>query len=100
MQPHEHLAIVLKQFEDIMHKPRDEVKSEAFYQKELESFLNSPVGILEAIAEQSDDFIKGLVRHPEILQACETYFHFMAIEKAKRFDTSLGQARKRELKNE
>ena len=84
MQPYEHLAIVLKQFEDVMHQPRDEVKSEAFYQKELESFLNSPADILEAIAEQSDDFIKGLVRHPEILKACETYFHFMAMEQSRK----------------
>ena len=81
MQPYEHLAVVLKQVEDVMFKPREEPVTA---DKELETFLNSPVDILEAIAEQSDDFIKGLVRHPEILKACETYFHFMAMEQARK----------------
>ena len=84
MEPHEHLTKTLNMIDKIMLEPRDDVKAEAFYQKELETFLNSPVDILEAIAEQSNEFIKGLVRHPEILKACETYFHFMAMEQARK----------------
>lgn len=108
MQPHEHLAIVLKQFEDIMSKPKEkamrdpvlvdlnremnrreneeilEERAQSYYKDELQVFMNSAPDILEALSEQSEEFIKGLLKHPEIAKACETYFHFMAMDEARK----------------
>ena len=104
MQPHEHMAIVLNQINKFFEKPMKdtvlvdldkelarreneeilEERAHQFYNEELQTFLNSPADILEALAEQTDNFIKGLLRHPEILKACETYFHFMAMEEARK----------------
>ena len=107
MQPHEHLAIVLKQFEDIMSKPRTTMKdpvlldlnremnrreneeileerAQSYYKDELQVFMNSAPDILEALSEQSEPFIKGLLKHTEVAKACETYFHFMAMDEARK----------------
>ena len=105
MEPYEHMAIVLNQIDKIFEKPvmRDPVlidldleesrreneevleeRAQSFYNEELQAFLNSAPDILEALGEQTPDFIKGLLKHPEILKACETYFHFMAMEEARK----------------
>ncbi len=107
MEPYEHMNIVLNQIEDFFNKPRKpmrdsvlidldreearreneeilEEKAQFFYNEELQAFLNSSPDILEALGEQTPDFIKGLLKHPEILKACETYFHFMVMEESRK----------------
>lgn len=92
MAPHEHLAEVLKQIEGVMYRDPVEIdldremrleqateekdaKAMSYYDDEMQSFLDSAPDLAEAISVQSDEFFKGLLKYPEILDVCKQYFH-------------------------
>ena len=55
--------------EEIIH-----ARAGALHDEVMSEFMNSPADIIEALGEQSDDFIKTLIKHPDIAFACGDYF--------------------------
>lgn len=80
----------LKQVEDAMNqhfrrKPEGDnlnERAEKYFAEELQEYLDNAGDILEAIGEAGDNFVKGLLKHPDIREMVVDYFEDHAWEKA------------------